>query len=252
MTEQVSRRRARGEAGQVDQLLTSALSGYTLNLDRSYAAQVHHALQQGILRGKIPPRTALSEAAIASIVNVSRTPVREALAQLADEQLVVIYRQSGTVVAPVKASLIEEGRFVRSTLECANHVQLAQAIRPDQLEEFGRVVAQQRQAVATQDIDRFFELDEIMHRRLFEFAGREHVWPMLEPMKRHFDRVRWLLLGHVSGHAERALQEHEQILAYMAARDLAGLGACVAKHINHINEHVTALRAQAPESYFAD
>ena len=33
--------------------------------------------------------------------------------------------------------------------------------------------------------------------------------------------VRWLLLGHVSGHADRALREHEQMLTQMAARDVA-------------------------------
>ena len=82
------------------------------------------------MRGKLPPGTALSEAAISASIQVSRTPVREALAQLADEQLVQIYRQVGTIVAPVRTSLIEEGRFVRSTLECANHVQLALSITP--------------------------------------------------------------------------------------------------------------------------
>ncbi|OIQ73889.1 hypothetical protein GALL_444740 [mine drainage metagenome] len=71
-------------------------------------------------------------------------------------------------------------------------------------------------------------------------------------MKRQFDRVRWLLLGHVSGHADRAVREHEQMLTQMAARDVAGLGASVAMHVNHISEHLAALRQQAPDTYFAD
>jgi len=245
-------RDARTDAPAVDGALVAALAGFRLDPARSYTAQVHHALQQAILRGVLPPRTALSEAAISALIEVSRTPVREALAQLADEQLVVIYRQVGTLVAPVRLSLLEEGRFVRSTLECANHVQLVQAITPEQLGEFGQIVERQRQAVAGGQIDQFSELDELMHRRLFEFAGREHVWSMLEPIKRQFDRVRWLLLGHVSGHADRALREHEQMLAQMAARDVAGLGASVAAHINHITEHLAALRQQAPQAYFAD
>jgi DNA-binding GntR family transcriptional regulator len=245
-------RKNKGDAPASDIVLVEALSAFQLDFQRSYTAQVHDALQQAILQGKIPPRTALSEATISSIIHVSRTPVREALAQLAEEQLVMIYRQVGTFVAPVRLSLIEEGRFVRSTLECANHVHLALTIKPEQIAEFGRLVEQQRRAVAEGKNDQFFELDELMHRRLFEFAGRDHVWPMLEPMKRQFDRVRWLLLGHVSGHAERALREHEQMLAQMAARDVAGLGASVAMHINHISEHLAALRQQAPETYFAD
>jgi len=252
MLTRTSTRKSKSDPVAPDSVLVDALAGFKLDMQRSYTAQVHDALQQAILRGKIPPRTALSEATIASIISVSRTPVREAMAQLAEEQLVMIYRQVGTIVAPVRLSLIEEGRFVRSTLECANHVHLVQTITPEQISEFGRLVEQQRNAVASGETDRFFELDERMHRRLFEFAGRDHVWPMLEPMKRQFDRVRWLLLGHVSGHAERALHEHEQMLSQMAARDVAGLGASVAMHINHISEHLAALRQQAPESYFAD
>lgn len=236
----------------VDGALAAALADFKLDPARSYTAQVHDALQQAILRGKLPPRTPLSEATISSLIAVSRTPVREALAQLAEEQLVLIYRQVGTIVAPVRTSLLEEGRFVRVTLECASHVQLVQGITSAQMAEFSGIVERQRQAVVGGQVDQFSELDELMHRRLFEFAGREHVWTMLEPIKRQFDRVRWLLLGHVSGHADRALREHELMLTQMAARDVAGLGASVAAHINHITEHLAALREQAPESYFAD
>ncbi len=252
MASRAGPRDSKPDAPDVDSALVAALADFKLDPARSYTAQVHDTLQQAILRGVLPPRTALSEATISSLIAVSRTPVREALAQLADEQLVLIYRQVGTLVAPVRMSLLEEGRFVRSTLECASHVQLVQTITPEQLTEFGNIVQRQRNAVAGGQVDQFSELDELMHRRLFEFAGREHIWTMLEPIKRQFDRVRWLLLGHVAGHADRALREHEQMLAQMAARDVAGLGASVAAHINHITEHLAALRQQAPASYFTD
>lgn len=173
--------------------LPSWLVGYTW---RSTLPPVSHdVLQQAIVRGKLPPRTSLSEAAISSIIELSRTPVR--------------------------TSLIEEARFVRSTLECANHVQLALSITGDQLAEFANIVERQRAVVASGQTDLFSELDELMHRRLFDFAGRHNTWAMLEPIKRQFDRVRWLLLGRVADHASRALQEHEQMLAQMAARDVA-------------------------------
>ena len=82
-----------------------------------------HCVRQSFA-GACQPGTSLSEAAISTTLGISRTPVREALALLADEQLVVIYPQVKTLVAPVRRSLIDEGRFVRSTLECANHAEL--------------------------------------------------------------------------------------------------------------------------------
>jgi len=250
MSTQVSNRVTRNSA-VTDDVLVSALGGFKLDSGRSYTGQVHDVLQAAIVRGKLLPKTALSEATISLLLGVSRTPVREALAQLADEQLVLIYRQVGTFVAPVRISMLEEGRFVRSTLECANHVQLVQNITSEQLTEFGQIIRRQRDAVAKGELDQFSELDELMHKRLFEFAGREHVWTMLEPFKRQFDRVRWLLLS-VSGHAERTLQEHELMLAQMAARDVAGLAVNVASHINHISQHLAALREKAPAAYFVD
>ena len=229
--------------------LLAALQGFRLDPERSYTQQVHHLLRDAIVRGTLPPRTALSEATIASTIDVSRTPVREALAQLADEQLVQIYRKVGTIVAPISISLLDEGRFARSTLECANHVQLAQTITPAQLAEFGRMVADQRHAVDAHDVDEFFRLDELMHRRLFEFAGRAHVWAMLQPMKRQFDRVRWLLLDGVADHARRALGEHELMLSQMAARDVARLGATVANHIDRVASHLPQVRERAPDHF---
>jgi DNA-binding GntR family transcriptional regulator len=234
---------------QPDAVLSAALGGFQLDPVLSYTQQVHGALRDAIVRGRLPPRTALSEATIATLLDVSRTPVREALVQLADEQLVHIYRKVGTVVAPISLSLLDEGRFARSTLECASHVQLAQTITPAQLDEFAQIVQQQRDAVARGAVDEFFRLDEWMHRRLFEFAGRAHVWQMLQPMKRQFDRVRWLLLDQVHDHAQLALAEHEQILAQMAARDVGRLGASVAGHIDRVGRHLPEVRVRAPDHF---
>lgn len=232
-----------------DAKLLSALSGFTLDTDRSYTQQVHHWLRDAIVRGTLPPRASLSEAAIASTLDVSRTPVREALVQLADEQLVNIHRKVGTVVAPISLALLDEGRFARSTLECASHVQLAQTITPAQLDEFAGIVDEQRLAVRNGRVGEFFRLDELMHRRLFEFAGRAHVWEMLQPMKRQFDRVRWLLLDGVADHAQLALAEHEQILAQMAARDVGRLGATVAGHIDRVSRQLPTVRQRAPDHF---
>ena len=67
----------KADATPVETALVAALANFTLDPARSYTAQVHDALQQAILRGVLPPRAALSEATIASLISVSRTPVRE-------------------------------------------------------------------------------------------------------------------------------------------------------------------------------
>ena len=91
-----------------------------------------------------------------------------------------------------------------------------------------------------------------MHRSMFEFAGRAHVWTMLEGVKRHFDRVRWLLLERVAYHARRAQEEHEAIMDRLRARDAVGLTQASSHHINAITGHLQELHDRAPSTYFVD
>lgn len=253
--ELLQRARPRTNAGSAtgqEEMLASALQNFRLDPQNSYSEQVEHALRDAIVRGRLLPGTTLSEAAISTALGISRTPAREALALLADEQLVLIYPQVKTVVAPVRRSLIDEGRFVRSTLECANHAELVSTITEQQLESLAAQIAAQRKAAAAGDVEGFFTLDETMHRTLFEFAGRAHVWTMLQGVKRHFDRVRWLLLERVTYHARRAEEEHEAIMDRLRARDAVGLTQATSHHINAITGHLQELRDRAPATYFVD
>jgi len=235
-----------------EEMLASALQTFRLDPQSSYTEQVEHALCDAIVRGRLLPGTTLSEAAISSALGISRTPVREALALLADEELVRIYPQVKTIVAPVRRSLIDEGRFVRSTLECANHVELVTTITQQQLEKLAGQIAAQRKAAKAGDVEGFFHLDETMHRTMFEFAGHAHVWTIVQGVKRHFDRVRWLLLERVNYHARRAQEEHEAIMDRLRARDAAGLTQAVSHHINAITGHLQELHDCAPANYFVD
>src|ERR1700704_4298311 len=71
-------------------MLAKALQSFQLDRHASYTAQVENVLREAIVRGHLPPGTSLSEAAISATLGISRTPAREALALLADEQLVLI------------------------------------------------------------------------------------------------------------------------------------------------------------------
>jgi DNA-binding GntR family transcriptional regulator len=242
---------SRAALGQ-EATLASALQIFRLDRHGSYTVQVETALREAIVRGRLSPGTSLSEATISAVLGLSRTPVREALALLADAQLVVIYPQVKTLVAPVRRSLIDEGRFVRSTLECANHAELVTMITQPQIDSLTALIAAQRNAAAAGDVEAFFKLDEAMHRSMFEFAGRAHVWAMLQGVKQHFDRVRWLLLERVAYHARRAQQEHEAIMDRLLARDAAGLTEAVSHHINAISGHMQELHDRSPPTYFVD
>ena len=81
------------------------------------SARIHAALRDRIVALELAPGSALPEKEFAESFGVSRTPVREALLRLAEEQLVDIYPQSGTFVAPIRVSVVQDAMVIRNALE---------------------------------------------------------------------------------------------------------------------------------------
>lgn len=229
--------------------LAKALGPLPSNTGQSCSEQVLEVLNDAIVRARLAPGTPLSEAAVAKVLGVSRTPAREALRELARDQLVRVYPQAATVVAPLNMESLREGCFIRRSLECANILELASRIAPASLRQLSALIRAQREALAANRPGDFFRLDEDMHRHLFELAGRHQTWSRIRRVKQHLDRVRWLLQLDPA-HAVRNVREHTRIIALLKAGDGPGAAAAMFAHINAVNEDVLNLRDRAPENFF--
>ena len=222
-----------------------------LDPNQSYTTQIHTQLRDLIVRGHLPPGTPLSEAAVAAAMGISRTPVREALRHLVQEQLVEVYPQVGTRVAPLKVALIREGCFIRRALECANLMDVVKTISEAQREEIRTLLIKTQDTLDHGSLTSFFHMDEEMHSRLFEFAGRCRVWTLIAGTKLHLDRVRWLLLDRMVNHSDRIMREHKIIGELLLARDAEAVCREMQQHIEAVADHLLELRQYVPESYFS-
>jgi DNA-binding GntR family transcriptional regulator len=236
---------------QVQKQIAALIPG-PLDPGRSYATQIHTLLRDQIVRGHLPPGTPLSEASIAAAMGISRTPVRESIRSLMQEQLVEVYPQVATRVAPLQVALIREGCFIRRALECANLLDVVKTISDAQRMEIHSLLLQMQDALNEETLDLLFQLDEKMHRRLFEFAGRSRVWTLIADTKLHLDRVRWLLIDNIEGHGERVLREHQEIVKLLLAADTENLCIKMQQHIEAVAVHLIDLRNCIPDSYFSD
>lgn len=230
----------------------AALVSEPLDPNRSYTTQIHTLLRDSIVRGHLPPGTPLSESAVAAAMGISRTPVREALRYLVQEQLVEIYPQVGTRVAPLRVALIREGCFVRRALECANLMDVVKTLSDTQRMEIKALLSQMQEALNKGSLDLLFQRDEEMHSLFFEFAGRPRVWTLISGTKLHLDRVRWLLLNSFKSHSEKVLSEHTVIVKLLLAGDVETLCSKMQQHIEAVAVHLIELRKHVPDSYFSD
>lgn len=211
---------------------------------RDYAKRV---IRDKIISLELEPGAAISDRELASWMNLSRTPVREALLDLAKVKIVEIYPQRGSVVAPIDYNLVEEAQFVRSVLEVAVVQLVCERATQEQLEQLKENVALQEFYYQHGSSERLLEMDDEFHRLLFQIAGRMQAYEMMQSITVHFDRVRSLAVTAVKEHLW--MSDHRNICEAVAAHDQEAARQLMEKHLNRYKVDETALREQYPQ-YF--
>ena len=198
---------------------------------------------------RLPPGRLLSEAELAVELQVSRTPLREALARLADAGLLQVLPQVGTLVARIRMRDAEEARFIRESLETAAFdLACARAVRD--VSKLRAVLAAQRAAADKGDMDAFFTADEALHAGIFEMSGFPGAWTAVQRSKFQLDRLRRLSLPDTST-VDDLIDEHTWIVDALEAGDSVGGQAHIRRHARRVLEFGPRLRVLHPD-YFVD
>ena len=135
----------------------------------STVREVHQRLRSAIVSGALAPEARLYEQQIAAELGVSRTPVREALAMLDAEDLVVAGRTGGTIVRRVSVDEVRETYEVRAVVEGHAARLAAERITADQLGVLRRLDERMKR-----EMDRPHAVDDIHVRRLGELNAEFH------------------------------------------------------------------------------
>ncbi|HZR88120.1 MAG TPA: GntR family transcriptional regulator [Bradyrhizobium sp.] len=209
------------------------------------ADQVYQRLLDEIVSGALPPGTPMAELDLCNRLGVSRTPVREALIKLADADLVRIYPQSGTVVAPISREAFGHAQFIREHLECALVAEAVRFIDATALREFGEIIAEQEQATSPAE---FYARDEAFHQAIARISRHEDVWQVIRQTKIHFDRVRHLTLQEDAGHIPLLIQQHREILSGLADLNEERAVAAMRRHLREVFRRADGIFARQEEN----
>jgi DNA-binding GntR family transcriptional regulator len=197
------------------------------------------------------PFEPISENALALELGLSRTPVREALARLAELGFVDIFPQSGTVIAPLRLTDLEKSQFLREALELAflrramergRSAALMRRLRTD--------IAVQRTFVEAEDATRFYAADEQFHHEIAAHAGLSSVLPEMARAKTHMDRFRHLMLTGLES-LPIVLAQHEAIVDAIESGDAEQAARALQTHLRRILDFVEKARAAHPQ-FFED
>ncbi|WP_168119627.1 GntR family transcriptional regulator [Paenibacillus sp. HB172176] len=157
--------------------------------------RVYSQLKDQILDLTLPPGTALSEKEMAVAFQVSRTPVRESFVRLAQEGLLQVLPQRGTLVSLIDTEHALEARFMREQLERAVIRLATEGFPEESSAELERNLAAQLTALEARDEHLMFELDEAFHRIIFAGCSKLNTWALLQQANTHLVRTRHLSLA---------------------------------------------------------
>jgi DNA-binding GntR family transcriptional regulator len=180
--------------------------------------QVYVQLLQRIQRGDLPTGTKLRDAALASDMGVSRTPVREALVRLAREGVLSAEPGRGFRLMPMSPT---ELRDIGSVLAALEPLALDQSVEPsaDQLGRLSELVRRLEQTRG--DIAACVELDDEFHRVLLESCPNGRLLRLVETLRRSLRRYLHHYLQR-GGRVSLSTLQHTRIAEALRKGDRAG------------------------------
>jgi GntR family transcriptional regulator, rspAB operon transcriptional repressor len=223
-----------------------ARTQWTLEQSAPLGPQLYRILRERIISADLPPGSLISESEVARTYSLSRQPVREAFIKLAEDGLVEVRPQRGTLVRKISPAAVMDARFVREAIEADIVKLVAEKADEALMAELKAQLLRQEEAPDS-DADKFLQLDERFHRTLAEAAGKIHAWKMIEEVKAQMDRVRYLSALHFP--KRELVEQHRRIVTAIGHRDADGAARAMRGHLRKILTDLPAI-AQAQPDFF--
>lgn len=219
-----------------------------LSFDRPTAIQIFGFVRDAIISMNLLPGQMISETSLANQFGVSRTPVREALIQLANIGFVEVLPQRGTYVTKFSMDKILEARFIREAIEVSVVSYLAENVTDDIIVEGEKIILEQKGAADDNDPLAFQKLDDKFHQTLANRTKYARVAQVIEAEKAHMDRVRCLSLQE-QDQFKRVLAQHTAIIKSIKSGVPEKAAKAMSIHLKDVYNVLKVIPQEHPE-YF--
>jgi DNA-binding GntR family transcriptional regulator len=189
-------------------------------------------VKRAIIRGDLPGGTAISENALCHEIGVSRTPVHEAFLRLAAEDLLTLESRKGAVVRPMSPNEAVDVLEMREAIESTAATRVVTDGRAaDVTPSLQAMLAEQEQAVATGDVDRFIEVDAEFHGAVIGASRNAIAVMFARTLRDRQQRLRHHLMRLQPSQLQASLEDHRALAAALEAGDAARYAEVLSAHV---------------------
>lgn len=214
----------------------------------SVSDYVYEMLKKNIVGFNVKPGERISENEISEMLEVSRTPVREAFIKLSKEDLVYVLPQRGTYISYIDLDQVEEARFIRESLEKAVIELATEQFSEDTLLKLEENLAIQKKKIENKAYGEFLELDEAFHKTIFEECNKARTWAVIEQVNSQYKRIRVLsFIANINW--ELTIEQHQEIIDAIRNKDTIKGQRVMSQHLKKLTIEKMELKEKYPE-YF--
>lgn len=199
-------------------------------LPASRSRLLSDAIEEDIVYGRLAPGARLDETRLAERFGVSRTPIREALRQLASSGLVEIRPRRGAVIAIVGPQRLYEMFETMAELEGACARLAARRMTVLERDAFRRAHDACRKSASKLDSDAYFDLNERFHQMLYDGSHNPFLAEQARALQRRLRPYRRLQL-RVPTRVTQSFAEHEEIVDAVASGEADLAAEAIRKHV---------------------
>ncbi len=188
-------------------------------MDKSFslAHQVYKRMEQAIITEEIPSGTELTEMGLSATYGVSRTPIREAVAMLEQEDLVESTGKKIVVLGVSKQDILDLAD-IRIAIEGKAMALAAKNIGAQGIKELEDILQMQQFYIEQNDSEKISKMDSEFHFTIYKHCGSRIYGKTLTDLHRKMARYREISVKS-RPRAVKSGEEHQRILEAIKAHD---------------------------------
>lgn len=209
----------------------------TIEQPESLAKMAYVSIRKSILSGQWKIGEIYNEKAIAADLGISRTPVREALLELASQDLIIFLPRRGLMVNRFSRRDVDEIFELRKAIELAAVEKIARTSPPFDLFEIEESLLKQRKAANEKDYPAYMEADRLFHTRFSKLTNNRRLIAILENLRDMIHLMGSQALS-LEGRALEVIEEHRAIFQAAKKGNVEEVRRAMEHHLEKSKEAV--------------
>jgi DNA-binding GntR family transcriptional regulator len=198
---------------------------------------VYESLRKIIINGIIPVGERIVEKTYAERLNISRTPVREALRMLEIEELVEYLPKVGVIIKKFSIEDVIEIFEIRYNLEVLAITEAMDNITEDEIKKINELIDLTKLENAKGNTVEVIRLFAEFNLIIYEASRMKQLNGILSKLNEYIERFRAISMSSFD-RRERAIKEHREILQIIVEKDKEQIDSILKKHLEHSLEVV--------------